>query len=65
MVRSNCERLSGTVDVDETLVGEIKHGGKCGRGTSKLIVVIAVEIKVPKGFGWIKMGHITDVLGIN
>ena len=63
MVRSNRERLSGTVEVDETLVGGIKHGGKRGRGTSKSVVVIAVEIKAPKGFGRIRMKHITDAAG--
>ena len=51
MVRSNRERLSGTVEVDETLVGGIRHGGKRGRGTNKSVVVIAVEIMDPKGFG--------------
>ncbi len=63
MVRSNRERLSGTVEVDETLVGGIKHGGKRGRGTNKSVVVIAVEIKEPKGFGRIRMKHITDAAG--
>ena len=63
MVRSNRERLSGTVEVDETLVGGIKHGGKRGRGTNKSVVVIAVEIMEPKGFGRIRMKHITDAAG--
>ena len=65
MVRSERERLSGTVEVDETLVGGVEQGGKRGRGTSKSIVVIAVEIKEPKGFGRIRMRHIPDASGRN
>jgi transposase-like protein len=65
MVRSERERLSGTVEVDETLVGGVEQGGKRGRGTSKSIVVIAVEIKEPKGFGRIRMRHISDASGAN
>jgi len=60
MVRSERERLSGIVEVDETLVGGVEQGGKRGRGTSKSIVVVAVEIKEPKGFGRIRMRHIPD-----
>jgi hypothetical protein len=48
MVRSERERLSGAVEVDETLVGGVERGGKRGRGTSKPIVVIAIEVKEPK-----------------
>ena len=63
MVRSNRERLSGTVEVDETLVGGIKHRGKRGRGTDKSVIVIAVEIMKPRGFGRIRMRHISDAAG--
>lgn len=55
MVRSERDRLSRAVEVDETLVGGIEKGGKRGRGTSKSIIVIAVEVKEPKGFGRIRM----------
>lgn len=65
MVRSERELLSGTVEVDETLVGGIEKGGKRGRGTSKNIVVIAVELREPKGFGRIRMRHIPDTSGFN
>ena len=44
-------------------MGRIKHGGKRGRGTNKSVVVIAVEIMEPKGFGRIRMKHITDAAG--
>ena len=66
MVRSERDRLSGAVEVDETLVvGGVAQGGKRGRGTSKSIVVIAVEVKEPKGFGRIRMRHIPDASGAN
>lgn len=65
MVRAEREQLMDNVEVDEALVGGIEHGGKRGRGTSKNIVVIAVEIKQPKGFGRIRMRHIPDTSGTN
>ena len=60
MVCAARERLSGEVEVDETLIGGVETGGKRGRGTNKGIVAIAVEIKHPKGFGRIRMRHISD-----
>ena len=65
MVRTPREPLSGEVEVDETLIGGIEEGGKRGRGTSKEIVVIAVEIKHPKGFGRIRMRHVSDASAEN
>lgn len=65
MVRSEREKLSGMVEVDETLVGGVKQGGKRGRGTSKFVVVIAVELEEPKGFGRIRMRHIPEASGAN
>ncbi|CEG50982.1 conserved hypothetical protein [Stutzerimonas xanthomarina] len=55
MVRSERERLCGAVEVDETLVGGVGRGGKRGRGSSKAVVVIAVEVLEPKGFGRLRM----------
>ena len=63
MVRSEREQLSGVVEVDESLVGGVDHGGKRGRGADKATVVIAVEIKEPKGFGRVRMRHIPDASG--
>ena len=63
MVNKERNQLSGEVEVDETLVGGVKQGGKRGRGSSKNVVVIAVEIKRPKGFGRIRMRHIPDASG--
>lgn len=63
MVRAERKRLSGDVEVDETMLGGVEKGGKRGRGASKCVVVIAVEVKQPKGFGRIRMRHIPDAAG--
>ena len=61
MVRPGRERLHGNVEVDESLVGGISSGGKRGRGAeNKELVVIAVEMHEPKGFGRIRMKRIDD-----
>jgi transposase-like protein len=60
MVRADRYGLSGTIEVDETLVGGVQHGGKRGRGTSKSVVAIAVEVLEPKGFGRVRMRHVPD-----
>lgn len=63
MVRTERELLSGEVEVDETLVGGIEHGGKPGRGAKKCVVVIAVEVREPKGFGRVRMRYVPDASG--
>ena len=63
MVRSERDPLSGTVEIDECLVGGVDHGGKRGRGANKAVVVIAIEIKEPVGYGRIRMSHIPDASG--
>ena len=60
MVRSEREKLSDIVEVDETLVGGVDRGGKRGRGSQKSIVVIAIELHKPKGFGRIRMRYIPN-----
>jgi transposase-like protein len=65
MVRSEREKLSGIVEVDETLIGGVKQGGKRGRGTSNSVVAIAVELMEPMGFGRIRMRHIENASGTN
>lgn len=63
MVRPGRDRLRGTAEVDETYVGGIEHGVR-GRGTdTKFIVVIAVEVLSPKGFGRVRMQRVNDVSG--
>ena len=49
--------------MDETFVGGVDHGGKRGRGAKKCVVVIAVEVKHPKGFGRVCMRHVPDATG--
>jgi len=64
MVRPGRERLSGRIEVDETYVGGTEKGGKRGRGAErKEIVVIAVEVHSPKGFGRVRMRRVPDVAG--
>ncbi len=63
MVNSERKPLSGNVEVDETLVGGVQKGGKRGRGTTKSIVVIAIEIIRSKGFGRVRMRHVPDASG--
>lgn len=63
MVRAEREPLTGDVEVDETLVGGVEHGRKRGRGTAKSVVVIAVEVKHPKGFGRTRMRQVPDASG--
>ena len=59
MVFPGRNKLSGKVEVDETLVGG-KKAGKRGRGAEgKSLVIIAVEIK-EKGTGRVRMSLIPD-----
>ena len=60
MVRAERETLRGDVEVDETFVGGVDHGGKRGRGAGKCVVVIAVEVKQLNGFGRVRMRHVPD-----
>jgi transposase-like protein len=63
MVNTERKQLSGDVEVDETYVRGKRDDGKRGRGTTKSIVVIAVEMKQPKGFGRVRMRHVPDASG--
>jgi transposase-like protein len=63
MVRPGREKLSGSIEVDETYVGG-EEEGVWGRQTdSKAIVAIAVESLTPKGYGRVRIGRIHDVTG--
>ncbi len=60
MVSPGRDELSGTVEVDETLIGGEKPG-KRGRGAlGKVLVGIAVEDKGNKGIGRIRLGILAD-----
>jgi transposase-like protein len=64
MVRGGRSPLSGNVEVDETLVGGKEKGGKRGRGAGKKsIVLIAVEVHDPMGFGRVRMKRVSDASG--
>ena len=63
MVRPGRDRLSGSVEVDETYVGGVEEGVHGRETHTKSIVVIAVEVLSPKGFGRVRMRRILDVSG--
>jgi hypothetical protein len=63
MVRPGRERLKGIVEVDQSYLAirerrETARGKGTKGGTTKAIVIIAVEILTPKGFGRIRLQQI-------
>ena len=61
LVRPGRERLSGTVEVDETYIGGEEAGLRGGRARGKkVLTVIAVEIQEPKGLGRCRMMPVAD-----
>ena len=55
MMRPGREKLSGTVEIDETFIGGSKSGTR-GRGAEgKSLVIVAVEDKEELGFGRIRL----------
>lgn len=61
MVRPGRYRLAGIVEVDESYVGGEEKGTHGRKTYKKAIVVIAVEMREPKGFGRIRVKHVPDV----
>ncbi len=61
MVRPGRDRLTGIVEVDESYVGGEEEGTHGRETYKKAIVVIAVEMRQPKGFGRIRIKHVPDV----
>ncbi len=61
MVRPRRERLAGTVEVDETYVGGEEPGVQGRETQTKSIVVIAVEVRDPRGFGRARLQRVGDV----
>ena len=63
MVRPDRDRLTGTIEVDETYVGGAK-AGKRGRGAAgKACVGIAVQERPDEGIGRIRLDVLPDVSG--
>ncbi len=63
MVRPGRDRLGGRVEVDETYVGG-EEEGVSGRYTDKkAVVVVAIEVHEPKGFGRVRLRQVPDVSG--
>ena len=61
LIRPGRELLSGQVEVDETYIGGEEAGLAGGRAKGKkALVVVAVEVKPPKGFGRCRMRVIPD-----
>ena len=63
MVRPGRDRLSGKVEVDETYVGGAETGVRGRETENKAIVVVAVEIHEPFGFGRVRLRQVPDVSG--
>lgn len=61
MVRPGREMLSGRIEVDETYVGGMEEGVKGRETEKKAIVVVAVEVHDPTGFGRIRLRRVPDV----
>lgn len=63
MVRPGRDRLAGAVEVDESYVGGTEKGVRGRQTNTKSIVVIAVELIGPKGFGRVRLRKVPDVSG--
>jgi transposase-like protein len=61
LVRPGRDRLSGTVEVDETYLGGEEPGLRGGRARGKKVLTgIAVEVTEPKGIGRCRMALLAD-----
>src|SRR5437764_10638112 len=61
LVRPGRDRLSGTVEVDETFIGGPEPGLRGGRAKGKKVLTgIAVEVGGPRGIGRCRMAVLAD-----
>lgn len=60
MVRPGREHLSGIIEVDEIIVGGLRHGSPGRSRNTKVLVLVAVEDKGNKGIGRIRLSIIPD-----
>jgi len=60
MVRPGRDRLRGSVEVDETYVGGVEVGVSGRQTYDKSVVVVAVELLSPKGFGRVRLGQVPN-----
>lgn len=62
MVNPERGKLSGLVEVDETFIGGIvpRKSIKNHRNKRKIVVLIAIELLEPKGFGRVRLRHVTS-----
>ena len=63
MVLPGRDRLRGLVEVDETYVGGVEVGVHGRKTRTKSIVVIAIEVHEPKGYGRVRLRRVPDVSG--
>ena len=67
MVNPERDKLSGIVEVDETLIGGVSHKDKSTEHLyeNKAIVLVAVELIEPKGFGRIRLRQVDSATAEN
>ncbi len=64
MVRPGRARLTGQVEVDETLIGGVEHGGGGRNKGKKALVIIASEVR-DRAIGGIRIGTVEDATATN